>query len=334
MALDQMERQWSIINTLCRRRKTTVAQLAREYHVCTRTIRRDLDKLSRVFPIVDHQEGRTKYWSLIDGFKQVPPITFSPPELYALQEGTRLLKALGDPFLRPTLEHVGRKIKATFDPNQLAHLESLRRVFGINLAGTKDYRNKREILRSLFSAAAEQRRVHIAYQGLKDRRPRRRKIDPYRLWYSDGAVYLVGLCHLRNQIRVFAVDRISLLDLTEEYFLLPKDFDFHEYVRHAFRVMIDDPVTVTIRFTPPLARYIEERTWHPSQKTRRLKDGSLLFEATVAGTLEIKRWVLSFGAQAEALEPPRLVEEIQHDLKTMAAKYGLTAGKQEQGGTA
>ena len=331
MALDQIERQWSIINTLCRRGKTTVARLAREYHVCTRTIRRDLDKLSRIFPIAEHQEGRTKYWSLIDGFNRVPPITFSPPELYALEEGTRLLRALGDPFLRPTLENVGRKIRATLDPDRLARLQNLRRVLGVTPRGAKDYRGRREILGNLFTAAAQQRRVRIAYQGLKDQAPRKRKVDPYRLWYSDGAVYLIGLCHLRNRIRVFAVDRISLLDLTDEYFLLPQDFDFDEYVRHAFRVMIEEPVTVKVRFDPPLARYVEERTWHPSQKTRRLKDGSLLFEATVGGTLEIKRWVLSFGAQAEALEPPELVQEIRQELERMRAWYAPHGKEKSRG---
>jgi predicted DNA-binding transcriptional regulator YafY len=323
MAVDQLERQWSIINTLCRRRKTSAEELAEEYHVSQRTIRRDLDKLSRAFPVVDHMEGRRKYWSLVDGFKNVPPIIFFPTELYALQEGTRFLKTLGDPFLRPTLESISHKIRSTFDREKLETFENLKRVFTVSLSGTKDYSKKKGFLSQLFEAAAEQRQVEIGYQGLKDKRPRLRKVDPYKLWYRDGTVYLIGLCHMRKEIRVFAADRVSVVNFTDHYFLTPKEFDFEEYVEGAFSVMIEDPVHVKVRFAPEISRYIEERDWHPSQKIKKQRDGSIVLNLTVGGTLEIKRWILSFGPQATVLEPEELVHEIQADLDEMGKKYGL-----------
>ena len=321
MSVDQIERQWGIINSLCQRRRTTIDELAEEYGVSQKTIKRDLDKLSTKFPVVEYKEGRQKYWSLILGFKNVPPIIFLPTELYALSECTRFLKSMGEPFLRSTLESINHKIKATFDQGKHESFENLRRIFSINLSAAKDYSAKREFLGQLFTAASEQRRVEIGYQGLKDDKPIVRKVDPYRLWYRDGSVYLVGLCHLREKIRMFAVDRITLLNLTKENFLIPQDFDFEAYTEHAFNVMIEDPVHVKIRFSPEIARYIEEREWHPSQKTKKQKDGSLLLELTVGGTLEIKRWVLSFGPQAEVLEPEALVEEIRAALENMRQIY-------------
>lgn len=330
MAVDQLERQWSIINTLCRRNKTTAIELAQEYHVSERTIRRDLDKLSRVFPVVDHTDGRRKYWSLIDGFRNVPPIVFFLTELYAIQEGTRFLKSLGEPFLRPTLESISHKIKATFDQGKVESLKNLRKVFAVNLSGAKDYSKQRGFLSQIFTAAAKQQQVEIGYQGLKDKKAIIRKVDSYKLWYRDGGTYLVGLCHLRNQVRMFSVDRITVVNFTDHYFLTPKDFDFEEYVENAFGVMIEDPVHVKVRFVPEIARYIEEREWHPSQKIRKYKDGSLLFEATVGGTLEIKRWVLSFGPQAQVLEPEELVEEIRSELEKMRHTYGSSSSSRSK----
>ncbi len=322
MALDQLERQWSIINTLCRRQRTTADELAAEYHVSERTIRRDLDKLSRVFPLVDHMDGRHKYWSMVDGFKNVPPIIFCPTELYAIQEGTRFLKSMGEPLLRPTLESISHKIKATYNTSKVESLENLRKIFTVNLSGAKDYSGQREFLSRLFTAAAEQRSVDIGYRGLQDTRAKRRRVDPYKLWYRDGTIYVVGFCHLRRDVRVFAVDRISLVDFTDHYFLTPRDFDFEEYIENAFGVMIEDPVHVTIRFNPEIARYVEEREWHPSQRTKKFKDGSLLMELTVGGIREIKRWALSFGPLAEVVEPDALVEEIRTDLEKMRKVYG------------
>lgn len=331
MAVDQLERQWSIINTLCRRKRTTAEELAEEYHVSERTIRRDLDKLSRVFPVVDHSEGRRKYWTLIDGFRNVPPIIFFPTELYAIQEGTRFLKSLGEPFLRPTLESISHKIKATFDQGKAESLENLRRIFSVNLSGTKDYSKQRGFLSRLFEAAAEQKRVEIGYRGLKDPKAVRRKVDPYNLWYRDGGIYVIGFCHLRKELRMFAVDRITMVNFTDQYFLSPKNFDFEQYVENAFGVMIENPLHVKVRFVSEIARYIQERLWHPSQKTSKDKDGSLIFEATVGGTLEIKRWLLSFGAQAEVLEPEELVGEIRADLEKMRQTYGLKGSNRLSG---
>jgi len=331
MPKEQVERQLCIINTLCNQQRTTAAALAKEHRVSIKTIRRDLDTLSRIFPVVDFREGKRKYWSLISGFKNIPPLICTPLELYVLREGTRFFKELGDPFLRPALESIVRKIRAGFDPGRREAFENLRRILAVGVGFAKDYSDKGDFLRQLFSAAAAQRRVEIAYQGLKDTKPRIRKVDPYKLWYQEGTVYLIGLCHLRGEIRMFAVDRISLLNLTDEGFLIPGDFKFGEYIRHAFSVMIEDPVHVKVRFDPEIARYITEREWHPSQKIRKNRDKSVVLELTVGGTLEIKRWILSFGPQAEVLEPDTLVEEIRNDLDKMRERYTQSEEQKSRG---
>lgn len=59
---------------------------------------------------------------------------------------------------------------------------------------------------------------------------------------------------------------------------------------------------------------LKERCWHPSQKNKKLKDGSLELAFEVAGTKEIKTWILGFGSLAKVLEPAALVKEIKADL--------------------
>jgi predicted DNA-binding transcriptional regulator YafY len=51
-------------------------------------------------------------------------------------------------------------------------------------------------------------------------------------------------------------------------------------------------------------------------------DGSLIFEAEVAGTEEIKVWVMSWGAKAMVLEPESLREEIGGESEALLGKYG------------
>ena len=66
-----------------------------------------------------------------------------------------------------------------------------------------------------------------------------------------------------------------------------------------------------------MAGYIKEKIWHESQKLHPQKDGSLIFEAEVAGTEEIKSWILSWGKEATILEPAELKAKIKSEVIVM-----------------
>jgi predicted DNA-binding transcriptional regulator YafY len=70
-----------------------------------------------------------------------------------------------------------------------------------------------------------------------------------------------------------------------------------------------------------IAEYIKEKIWHESQKLFDNPDGSVLFEADVACTKEIKAWVMRWGANAIVLEPEKLRNEIQSEAIEMMAGY-------------
>jgi proteasome accessory factor B len=95
----------------------------------------------------------------------------------------------------------------------------------------------------------------------------------------------------------------------------PEDFDLQKHLSKSFGVYQGDgEVCVTVRFLPSVARYVEESTWHPSQKLTKQRDGSLIAEFTLDGTEEIKRWIMSFGKHARVLEPASLRLEIIEEL--------------------
>ena len=88
-----------------------------------------------------------------------------------------------------------------------------------------------------------------------------------------------------------------------------------------------EPTEVVIRFDRNVAPWIAGGHWHPSQTIEKLPDGSLIFRVTVHGYEEMVYWALSFGAQAEVLEPPPLRAAVAEAARQMAARYmGLQAG--------
>ncbi len=95
-------------------------------------------------------------------------------------------------------------------------------------------------------------------------------------------------------------------------------------MRHSFKVMHDDLYTVKVRISPGWARWVGEKIWHESQKSRKNGDGSLDLTFQVAGLDEIKRWILSLGPDALVIEPEKLQEMIRKDLSGNLAQYSTS----------
>lgn len=100
---------------------------------------------------------------------------------------------------------------------------------------------------------------------------------------------------------------------------------FHDSLESLFK-------KVKIRFAPEVAGYIQEKVWHESQKTHPQKDGSILFDAEVAATDEIKYWIMAWGAKAEVLEPASLREEIRREAAGILARYEPPMAREDTSG--
>jgi predicted DNA-binding transcriptional regulator YafY len=68
-------------------------------------------------------------------------------------------------------------------------------------------------------------------------RTTRREVDPYRLWYASGGLYLIGYCHLRNEPCMFAVERIKSVTPTDLPYQIPLHVDFDAFVEDSLTVM-------------------------------------------------------------------------------------------------
>ncbi|MFH1113187.1 MAG: WYL domain-containing protein [Pseudomonadota bacterium] len=138
----------------------------------------------------------------------------------------------------------------------------------------------------------------------------------------NGAFYLIGLCHLRDEIRTFAMDRITKLVVLDESFAMPQDFSPDEYLKSAFRVMTGEPETVRVWFRRSAAQVVKERIRHPTQEIRVQEDGSLVVTLEVTINYEIVSWILGFGSAAEVLSPESLKQRIAKELDAARARYG------------
>ena len=320
---DQLGRQWRIIQTLIASKMgKSAAELAEEIECHPRTVYRDLEALQVAgFPIYTDRVGGKNLWSLLDTVKHEIPIPFSLPELMALHFGSDMMKVFRGTVFYDSLESLFQKVKTTLPPESKKFIKSVEQTLHIGMKPHNKYSKFKEIIKQVNDAAVHKKTIEIVYYTMSKKKESKRKVDPYKIWFFNGTFYLVGLCHKRGEVRIFALDRIKMLHQTNEAFEVQEDFDFEDFVRPSFGVFQGEPTTVKAWFSPDVAGYIKEKVWQENQQISPQSDGSIIFEAEVAGTDEIKFWIMSWGSHALVLEPESLRDDIRAEADAVLAKY-------------
>lgn len=322
---DQLTRQWRIVSLLSGRAGRSLDQLKAELGVTKRTIQRDIAVLEAAgFPVVSGSRDGTVYWRLLDSTKTSAELSFNLAELMALYFSRDLLHLLRGSPMQTALDSALEKIGARLPASGHDLLRRLKQQTAVSVTGWKDYTASSKTIDALSRAIRHRLTLRIKHKPLKAPEAQLRAVDPYRLWYTGGGLYLVAYDHAKRAIRTFAVERISGVSTTNQRFAIRDDFDFEAFQRTAFPVHGGQPQLVRIRFSPDQAPYIMERHWHDSQKFFPQTDGSVIMQLQVANLWEVKRWLTGWGADAELLCPKEFREELAGTAEQLLSVYRNT----------
>ncbi|HUY93627.1 MAG TPA: transcriptional regulator [Pirellulales bacterium] len=325
MAADpQIVRQWLMLKTLASRRQgLAVRDLADELHVNEKTVRRDLQLLRGVGFALEETVGERgrKTWQLALNSSQ-PELGFCFDELLALYLGRRFLDPLAGTLVWQAAQNAFKKIRACVAPSALKYLEKMSDRVHLTTVGAGDYSLKGEILDQVQRGIEDSKATLIEYRSQRSTEPVTYEVFPYTLTNHRGSLYLVAHSREHDQVRLFKIDRLESAEVTEFPFHRPEDFNAAEYFRGSFGIYQGDAdVAVRVRFSPDVARYVQESRWHSSQQLAKQRDGSLVGEFQLSSTEEIKHWLLSFGPKVVVLQPAELRAEISAELHAMLASY-------------
>ena len=316
---DQVARQWVLLKKLESPRGATLRELAaalpEDYVRHPRTIRRDLEALEVRFPLMTERVNGQTRWRLMDGYRNVPPLALSSTELMALVFSRDLLKPLDGTEIKASLDSALNKAAAVIPPEGLAYVQQMHGYLSVGLGPHNVYRQHRQTIDQLTRAIAQHRTVQMRYYSASRDKTNRRDVDPYHLWYMAGALYLIAYCHLRRDVRMFTIDRIRLMTVTNQPCQMLLNFDLGAYLRDALVVMRGNPLAVVLRFNRPTAAWVKDRQWHPSQHVAMHKDGSLTMTLQVANTRELVGWILNFGSGVRVLRPETLREKVREEAR-------------------
>lgn len=321
----EIVRQWRILLALeGRARGMTLAELRESAGdgVSERTVRRDLSALAQAgFPIdTGKRDGKTVYSLNRDVFGGVAAAGFSLSELCALYLSRTMLAALaGDPF-HESLGSAFDKLADAMPPSLWRFIDQLPTALTAKgPAAPPRSSGAPRLVNTLMTAILAHRRVRMRYHSFASRQVKDYLIEPYRVAYAQGTLYLFAFVPLYGEMRTFAVQRI------EEATALEETFDPQAAGTGVFpdslTVYSGRPERIVIEFTAAEAPYIRERAWHPSQQLEELPTGGVRLTLDVVIDWGLESWVLGFGDAARVVAPESLVTRTIERLDAARRQY-------------
>jgi predicted DNA-binding transcriptional regulator YafY len=322
--MDRTERFYKIHRLLQVKGVVKAAELLRELGVSRATFKRDLeymrdrmnapiewDRESRGYRFVQPAAGAPRY--------ELPGLWFSPDEIRALLTMQSLLASLQPGLLEPHVKPLLARLRAALGSGEHPADEIERRIRIIHLGAR---RLALPHFERVASAVLNRRRLHIAYVSRGSNQRTEREISPQRLVHYRENWYCDAWCHLREDIRSFAVDAIQSAEPVDRKARNVAERDLDEVLAAGYGIFSGRKTTwAKLRFTPERARWVAAEAWHPQQKSHTEADGSYVLEVPFSDHRELAMDILRHGSHVEVLEPASLRAAVKEQLAAALARY-------------
>lgn len=218
------------------------SELAQRLEVDVRTVRRYIAVLEELGIPITTERGRFGAYLLVAGFK-LPPMMFTDDEALALSVGLQAARRMGLPEAGVAIESAQAKLERVMPAKLKRRVRAVGEMVSIDLSRGSPRQSNAGLL-ALSTAAHAQQRVHLHYRS-NDGAGTERDFDPYGLAWRTGQWYVIGMCHLRKGMRSFRIDRVHDVQLLQESFSRPADFDALNYLAASIAT-IDRAVAVEV----------------------------------------------------------------------------------------
>jgi len=303
------------------RSRMSGAELAERLEVDRRTVRRYVTMLQELGVPIESEPGRFGGYRLRPGYK-LPPMMFTEEETVALTLGLLVARRLGMTEAAPAVEGALAKVDRVLPDRLRGRVQALQGALAFTLMRGTVRPSDPATLLTLSTAAQLTQRVWMRYRSGNEET--QRTVDPYGIVLHQGNWYAVGWCHLREDVRIFRLDRILAVEVrgvgvgvgvgVGENFVRPLDFDPAEYVLNSM---------ATLPFGWRIEVLLELSL---DEAKRRLPPDTGTFEATKHGVLLrahsdnldwVARLLVYAGCPFRVLRPPELRDALRNKAKEL-----------------
>jgi predicted DNA-binding transcriptional regulator YafY len=322
--MDRTERFYKIDQLLNERRCVPMDTLIAALGTSKATVKRDLEYLKDRLhaPIIWDRALRGYRFDASDprsSSYKLPGLWFSAAEIHALLTLQQLLENLGDGLLKPHIRPLLGRLEALLESRDTTADEVRRRIRILHMGSRTTQPAHFE---AVASATLRRRRLRIRYQARSSGAESWREVSPQRLVHYRDNWYLDAWCHMRNALRVFAVDAIGVAEMLERTAKAVSARRLDAELAGGYGIFAGKELTwARLRFTPSRARWVSVEQWHPQQRGRFDTDGSYVLELPYSAEQELLMDILRHGPEVEVLSPRGLRLRVREQLAAAAARY-------------
>jgi predicted DNA-binding transcriptional regulator YafY len=299
-------------------------QLARQFEVSHKTIRRDIEYMSMHFRLpIEYNALRHGYFysTKVKGFPPGPP-ALTEAEMFGLLVAHKAIAQYrGTPYHQP-LQVAFQKLAERLNSQERYSLEDFNEALSFRPFAPEDHDLK--LFEQVTAALQARRDLRFGYRKPGVKCSEWRHARPYHLLCSENRWYLLAYDVDRGEIRTFALGRMTQPLMAGDRFVKPRNFDPEQYLRGSFAVMkgVGD-YEVLIEFDSWGTDQLRGRLWHPTQELIELPDGAgSRLRMQLTALEEVERWVASWGTHATVIKPDILAKRVGSVSRELANRYG------------
>jgi predicted DNA-binding transcriptional regulator YafY len=317
--MNRTDRLVAMVMHLQGRRLVRAEDMAVHFEVSVRTIYRDIAALAEAGVPISGEAGVG--YSLVKSY-HLPPVMLTAEEAAALAVGGEMVRQFTDASVSGPMGAALDKLRAVLPRDRQEHVERLIRqtvVRGWAPGGNAVADPAAQPwLAAVQRGVAQRRVIRFSYRARDKAAAEVRDVEPLGVVFYSGAWYLVAWCRLRTDFRHFRVDRIRQLEVRTETFAARPDFSLTRHLAEQHAREATFPAQVWLAGAA-LARARAES--YATLVEERRRDGGAEYSLFTYSYDWLARWLLSFGAEAEALAPAELRAQVRTLAEAVAGRY-------------
>ncbi|NPC56673.1 helix-turn-helix transcriptional regulator [Caenimonas soli] len=321
--MSEVVRLYQYKSFLSGRRAMSAEDLMEKLEISKATLKRDIAKLrdqlhvpikfdrDRGGYVIEQGPGHTD--------TELPGMWFSPEEVLALVTIQQLLDQLAPGILGARLRPLQERLTELMAKNGLDAADVGKRIRLVH-AGKRKL--KPQNFEATAAATIGRKRLSVKHFNRQNGETTDREISPQRLVHYRDNWYVDAWCHMRNDLRSFAIDALAQVHVLDTVAEEIPDARLDSTLGGGYGIFGGVPKgRAVLKFGPERARWVRREEWHPEQEVSEAEDGSFVLSVPFSDTRELVGDILKFGDGVEVVSPAALRRQVQKMLLAAAGNY-------------
>ncbi|HEY9040785.1 MAG TPA: WYL domain-containing protein [Rheinheimera sp.] len=323
-------RQWQLLKLIPTRPPGVEAKVLTQqlqdagFKVSKRTVERDLQELSLLFPLQCNEKSKPYGWYWMrDASLDIPGISLAEALSLTLVE-TQMRQLLPAPLLsslssrfgqaKNTLLALEASVAGARWPDKVASVSA-----DMHLQPPKIDAG---LLQKVQQALLEDKQINVSYHALHQSTVKHYRLNPLGLVQRGQVSYLIASAEPYSDPLRFAIHRFQKVDITESSAVIPAEFNLQSYLASgAMEFSEGDTIKLEFIAKPVLANLLLETPLSADMTCVKSENGDYHISATVHKGWQLNLWLMSQSDYLTVLAPHDVRKNIKQQLTEALAKY-------------